>query len=353
MQTIAYDIEKNRVHIDDAVRGQEYFCPVCGAEFIVRKGEIKAHHFAHKSKCSDSWHYDMSEWHLRMQNLFPKECQEIVRTYDGETHRADVLMGDVVLEFQHSPISSKEYRERTEFWMRNGYKVAWIFDVTEWKCQILRLKTVFTLAGFVDWMGLPPSEMLFPHDYWQFNQPKQLLEDSPDLIFYHDSFALWFYDDRSLSDDGYQEECFTRVVDTEDWEFFNERSAGARLPVSDCKNVDASFFIETQYPAGFLEAYYSHIKELEERRRRQEEEKFQNRLSAEIDDEIAKRIHEERVIANAIQSDIFLAEEAYIEEKQGEQIKESVRAAVDFLDNAATINVEGEMRLQAFNDVFG
>ena len=40
-------------------------CPECGEKLILRKGEIRRHHFAHhgNSHCTDTWHYDMSEWH--------------------------------------------------------------------------------------------------------------------------------------------------------------------------------------------------------------------------------------------------------------------------------------------------
>ncbi len=51
----------------------------------------------------------MSEWHKIMQNYFPKESQEVVVSYKGRKHRADVLIGDVVLEFQFSPITAAEF----------------------------------------------------------------------------------------------------------------------------------------------------------------------------------------------------------------------------------------------------
>ena len=35
--------------IDDATRGKDYYCPACNMPVIVRKGDIKIHHFAHKA----------------------------------------------------------------------------------------------------------------------------------------------------------------------------------------------------------------------------------------------------------------------------------------------------------------
>ena len=35
--------------IDDATRGIDYYCPACNMPVIVRKGDIKIHHFVHKA----------------------------------------------------------------------------------------------------------------------------------------------------------------------------------------------------------------------------------------------------------------------------------------------------------------
>ena len=86
---IAHNKNNERVHIDDAIRGKEYFCPTCGEELCLKKGNIKAHHFSHinTSNC-DEWHYDMSEWDSLWQNQFPVENQEIVFEVNGKKHRA-------------------------------------------------------------------------------------------------------------------------------------------------------------------------------------------------------------------------------------------------------------------------
>lgn len=45
----ALDSGGRLIHIDEAEKGKEYKCPVCGAAMIVRKGKIRQHHFAHKA----------------------------------------------------------------------------------------------------------------------------------------------------------------------------------------------------------------------------------------------------------------------------------------------------------------
>ncbi len=79
----AVDYNDKKVHIDDTQSNLQYYCPICGAPLIMKKGEIRQHHFAHSAnhRCTDSWErkgeYDMSEWHTGWQSCFPKENQEI------------------------------------------------------------------------------------------------------------------------------------------------------------------------------------------------------------------------------------------------------------------------------------
>lgn len=49
----------------------------------------------------------------------------------GQTHRADILHRNQIVEFQHSPISIEELEERNNFYYMAGYCVAWVFDVQE------------------------------------------------------------------------------------------------------------------------------------------------------------------------------------------------------------------------------
>lgn len=129
---IALNSQKIRVAAIEAVDNGQYYCPVCHHEVILRNGHIRNAHFAHRvGDCSDSWNYDMSEWHRHKQELFPVECQEVVIESHGTVHRADVLVEDVVIEFQHSSISSSEFIDRNAFYNELGYRVAWVFDVTE------------------------------------------------------------------------------------------------------------------------------------------------------------------------------------------------------------------------------
>lgn len=130
---IALNKNKQRIHIDESKKDIEYYCPVCEAKLIRKMGEINIHHFAHahNQKCCDNWTHDMSEWHTNWQNRFPIESQEVVIKGNGAIHRADVKVEDIVIEFQHSPISTNEFNNRNQFYTSMGYKVIWVFDMQE------------------------------------------------------------------------------------------------------------------------------------------------------------------------------------------------------------------------------
>ena len=129
----AKDSMGNRVHIADCSNSEKYFCPSCNSPLIIKaeNSKLKRTHFAHVQKCTDGWTYEgMSEWHSSWQELFPPECREVVVTNNGETHRADVLINGVVIEFQHSPITAEEIAMRNTFYVSCGYKAVWVFDGT-------------------------------------------------------------------------------------------------------------------------------------------------------------------------------------------------------------------------------
>lgn len=135
MLTFALDPYDNRTHIDETQSRLDYFCPYCGAPLITKKGEVRRHHFSHKSgcACTDSWdrEYDMSDWHFLWQARFPKTNKEIRLSLGKTCHRADVVIGRTVIEFQKSPLRQQSFNDRNVFYHDLGYKVVWLFDLRE------------------------------------------------------------------------------------------------------------------------------------------------------------------------------------------------------------------------------
>lgn len=127
---IALDENNDKVNAKCAERIRDYYCPLCGESVILKRGEIKVPHFAHKSvRDCESFHKDMSEWHRNWQELFPIEHREvIVKNKLGEKHIADIGVYKTVVEFQHSSISKEEFEKRNTFYTSMGYRVIWVFD---------------------------------------------------------------------------------------------------------------------------------------------------------------------------------------------------------------------------------
>ena len=172
----ALDNNRCRIDVENAQKGCEYFCPVCGAQLIVRDGELNAKHFAHKAgSCTDTWHYDMSAWHRRMQSCFPLEHQEVVVADGTRCHRADVLVGKTVIEFQHSPISVAEFTDRTRYFQKTGYRIAWVFDLSE---QF-------------------ENEQLFYDDeddpLMRWKNPYRIFSEGEQITDFSKDYAIWIY----------------------------------------------------------------------------------------------------------------------------------------------------------------
>ena len=127
--------DNKRISIEEAVPGETYYCPVCRNLVAVRAANSNnvRTHFAHKRNCLcfDDWKHDMSDWHFEWQSKFPIESREVVVEKDGVVHRADILINDTVIEFQHSPISGEEFESRNNFYKSRGYRVVWLFDATD------------------------------------------------------------------------------------------------------------------------------------------------------------------------------------------------------------------------------
>lgn len=128
------------VSIDDADMGTQYYCPICGQPLIQKRGMVREHHFSHVGQkngssspinCSDLWKYDKSDWHIAWQKRFPVECYEKVLIRGKQKHIADIVINNLVIEFQHSSISLEEFRERNTFYSSCGYSVIWVFDLID------------------------------------------------------------------------------------------------------------------------------------------------------------------------------------------------------------------------------
>lgn len=132
-----------RISAEEANKNDKslYKCPCCNSDLIIKQGEFKIWHFAHKSKndCS-MWFKPMTEWHKSWQMLFPNHNQEVIHicSKTNEKHIADIKTDNgVIIEFQHSSISSKEIKSREDFY---GEKMIWVLDGNSFKIEHYEFK---------------------------------------------------------------------------------------------------------------------------------------------------------------------------------------------------------------------
>lgn len=116
---------------------EEFFCPMCGEKVILKLGERKIFHFAHKSKKACSGEYENeTQYHMEGKlKLFHwlkrQKVEAVLEYYDKEIRqRPDIVFyangQKYALEYQCSPLSEEIFRKRTESYLQNNYIPLWI-----------------------------------------------------------------------------------------------------------------------------------------------------------------------------------------------------------------------------------
>lgn len=105
---------------------QKAICGHCGSDVHAKCGSKVVWHWAHVSvdNC-DSWYEPETIWHRTWKSHFGISCSEISIVKEGTRHIADVLTnGQLVIEFQNSPISSETIIARESFYQ----KMIWVIN---------------------------------------------------------------------------------------------------------------------------------------------------------------------------------------------------------------------------------
>ncbi|WP_456275859.1 competence protein CoiA [Bacillus sp. AK128] len=143
-----------------SLRNDEVFqCPVCKEVVLLRIGEQRIPHFAHsKSTQCESFSEPESAYHLNgklqlYQWLNNQAFKPVLEPYlKIVKQRPDLYLpthpSNPVIEYQCSTIDSKQFKERTDGYLLNGYQPIWILGGKRLK----RLdQNQFSLSPF-DWM---------------------------------------------------------------------------------------------------------------------------------------------------------------------------------------------------------
>ena len=124
---VAYLENGEKISIEDYIKnrkGSKVFCKENEGnevEKVESKNNKKINYFRHKTPIKNN---QMTQWHLEWQNRFDKKNREIKLG----NRRADVMIKDLVVEFQHSRISQDEVKERGEDYKKENKKIIWIID---------------------------------------------------------------------------------------------------------------------------------------------------------------------------------------------------------------------------------
>ena len=151
-----------------AIKGLNGQCQLCEAEVVAKCGDIKVHHWAHKSKIEcDKWWESETPWHRNWKNCFPVEWQEIVhKDANGEKHIADIKTPHgLVVEFQHSHISKEERDSRESFYEH----MIWIVDGTRRKTDLGRFNAGISYlkqSKMPNVFFVPYPEEVLSKDWW-------------------------------------------------------------------------------------------------------------------------------------------------------------------------------------------
>ena len=128
---------KSLIHLSrwevDQLKQIGYFCPACGAPVLIKNGQIKRPHFSH-SKAADCFSSSdgETEEHIALKEMLADWCLKQQISFVLEPYltqlkqRPDLLIGNIAIEIQCSPLSSRRLEERTKNYLAHGYTPVWI-----------------------------------------------------------------------------------------------------------------------------------------------------------------------------------------------------------------------------------
>ena len=143
----ALNNNNEKIIAKDANKNNEYFCPVCGEPLILKQGEIKIPHFAHKANSGCSFGINESENHMLMKGIIRDfvvkgnkvvndEFEHILKFSNGR-----YLIADYYAEIQHNGRIFKvafeivekhdnydEFEAKNVTYFDNDIYVVWVFN---------------------------------------------------------------------------------------------------------------------------------------------------------------------------------------------------------------------------------
>ncbi|EOA3459960.1 competence protein CoiA [Enterococcus hirae] len=119
---VAIDKHGKRYLATTCTKRQSLFCPACKEPVILKTGQQKTAHFAHKN-LQDCFGFSEKETteHLQLKKYFFEWCRQFVthppvlEAYlPALRQRPDILCGDLAIEIQCSVLAYERMKERTK-----------------------------------------------------------------------------------------------------------------------------------------------------------------------------------------------------------------------------------------------
>lgn len=110
-------------------RAAFYKCKHCEARMTLKRGEIKAPHFAHVAYNSCPFYKPESEMHFKMKEWVRSQLPNAELEVRIGNTIFDVKCGDCVIECQASQLSISEYRQRVKCAEENNLELFWVLAI--------------------------------------------------------------------------------------------------------------------------------------------------------------------------------------------------------------------------------
>ncbi|ALS01245.1 hypothetical protein ATZ33_07640 [Enterococcus silesiacus] len=187
----------------ERMKGKAYFCPACNHPVRIKNGKVKLPHFSHynQSFCTLDSEGETIE-HLALKEVFATWCEKQAIQYEVEKYlpalnqRPDLLIGNIAVEIQCSPMSVQRLVERTKSYQKHGYFPIWICGNKLFSNHLNLSELVKNLCYYSDRLGF----YLWSAD-WQnkeLNLHFHIEEDWKKRIYY--SKKTWPFFSDSLMD---------------------------------------------------------------------------------------------------------------------------------------------------------
>jgi competence CoiA-like predicted nuclease len=150
--------------LSPAGKGLKGTCQFCGDIMVPKCGDSRIEHWAHKKKNCDDWQLGKeTAWHINWKKTIGLQFAEKRITIGAEYHIADILIEgkadqyDLLIEFQNSPISQSEIRDRETFY---GEGLIWVINGRELGNKIA-IDRFFLKSDIRKWIYDPEFDYYF------------------------------------------------------------------------------------------------------------------------------------------------------------------------------------------------